>query len=98
MIYSISTKLYQRVAELLLEAVEDRDYFSGVVDFLTEDGVKCELVVSCVVCRRSSQMPEGEGRAISSIIPVWWEFRTSCPAGVLDNDFSFRELNLENIC
>lgn len=97
MIYSVSTQLYREVADRLLEAVGDRFYFSGAVELTTEEGVACRLVTSCVVYRTPSEMPEGEGSRVRSVIPVWWEFHTTCAAGRLDNDFSFRDLNLENL-
>lgn len=97
MIYSVSTQLYREVAEQLLVAIADRCYFSGSVEVTSEDGVACRLVTSCVVYRTPSEMPEGEGSRIRSVVPVWWEFHTACPAGVLDNDFSFRDLHLENL-
>ena len=98
MIYSISPELNRRVAEALLEAIGDRNYFSGTVDIETEEGVACRLVTSCVVYRRRTLCPDGDGETIVSVIPVWWEFHTACPAGVLDNDFSFRDLGLETCC
>lgn len=97
MIYSISTQLYREVADRLLEAIGDRHYFSGAVELTSADGVDCRLVTSCVVYRQRVSLPDGEGCAISSVIPVWWEFETACPAGRLDNDFSFRDLDLENL-
>ena len=97
MIYSISTQLYEQVADALLEAIGDRCYFSGAVEFTSEEGVVCRLVTSCVIYRTPSEMPEGEGSRVCSVIPVWWEFHTACAAGVLDNDFSFRELHLEEL-
>lgn len=97
MIYTISTQLYREVADALLVAIGDRHYFSGAVELTSAEGVVCRLVTSCVVYRRRIEMPEGEGSCIRSVIPVWWEFHTSSPAGVLDNDFSFRELNLEEL-
>lgn len=97
MIYSVSTQLYREVADALLAAIGDKCFFSGSVELDSEDGVACRLITSCVVYRTPSEMPEGVGSRICSVIPVWWEFHTSCAAGVLDNDFSFRELNLENL-
>lgn len=97
MIYSVSTQLYNQMADLLLEAIGDKSYFSGAVEFTSNEGVACRLITSCVVYRTSSGMPEGEGSRVRSVIPVWWEFHTACRAGVLDNDFSFRELGLENL-
>ncbi len=97
MIYSVSTQLYCEVAEALLAAIGDRCYFSGTVELTSEDDVACRLVSSCVVYRTNAEMPEGEGSRIRSVIPVWWEFHTACAAGTLDNDFSFRELNLEKL-
>lgn len=97
MIYSVSTQLYREVADRLMEAIGDKGYFSGAVELNSEDAVACRLVTSCVVWRTSSGMPEGEGSRVRSVVPVWWEFHTACAAGVLDNDFSFGELGLENL-
>ncbi len=97
MIYSVTSKLNEEVAEELLRAIGDKNYFSGTVRVTSDDGVECCLKTSCVVYRRRCAMPEGEGEKIVSIVPVWWEFHTACAAGILDNDFSFRELNLENM-
>ena len=97
MIYSVSTQLYEQVADALLAAIGDRHYFSGVVEFTSDEGVECRLVTSCVVYSRRVEMPEGEGSRIRSVIPVWWEFHTLSPAGRLDNDFSFRNLQLEDL-
>ncbi len=97
MIYSVSTQLYREVAARLLESIADKDYFSGAVEFTDAEGVVCRLVTSCVIYRRRERMPDGEGRPITAVIPVWWEFHTWSPAGTLDNDFSFRELQLEDL-
>lgn len=97
MIYSVSTQLYREVADALLASIGDKSFFSGSVELTSSDGVACRLVTSCVVYRTPSEMPEGEGSRIRSVVPVWWEFHTACAAGVLDNDFSFRDLNLENL-
>jgi len=97
MIYSVSSQLYRQVADALLCEIGDRNYFSGSVTLTSDDGVECRLVTSCVVYRQRLLLPEGEGSRIRSVVPVWWEFHTACAAGRLDNDFSFRELNLENM-
>lgn len=97
MIYSISAQLYEEIADLLLEAIADKCYFSGHIEHESEEGVLCRLVTSCVVYREPLKMPEGEGSAIRAVIPVWWEFHTESKAGRLDNDFSFRHLNLEKL-
>jgi hypothetical protein len=97
MIYSVSAQLYEEVADRLLEAIADKCYFSGSIECESEEGVLCRLVTSCVVYREPLKMPEGEGSAIRSVIPVWWEFHTESKAGRLDNDFSFRHLNLEKL-
>ncbi len=97
MIYSVSPELNERIAEELLEAIGTRNFFSGSVRVVSDDDVECTLRTSCVVYRRPVVLPEGEGRAIRSVIPVWWELHTVCAAGVLDNDFSFGDLHLENM-
>lgn len=96
MIYSISSQLNERIAEALLAAIGTRNFFSGSVCVVSDDDVECTLRTSCVVYRRPVSMPEGEGSAILSVVPVWWELHTVCAAGVLDNDFSFGDLQLEN--
>lgn len=97
MIYSVSSQLYAEVADRLLEAIADKSFFSGTIEVESPDGVVCRLVTSCVVYRQRLVVPEGEGSAIRSVIPIWWKFHTESKAGRLDNDFSFRYLNLENL-
>lgn len=96
MIYSVSPELNERIADALLEAIGTRNFFSGSVRVVSDDDVECTLRTTCVVYRRPVMMPEGEGSAVLSVVPVWWELHTVCVAGVLDNDFSFSELHLEN--
>ncbi len=98
MIYTVSAELYAQVAELLLERIGSKSYFSGVVELSTADGVECRLVTSCVIYRRRIIMPEGEAQPIYSVVPVWWEFHAFTPATEICNDFSFRELGLESMC
>ncbi len=89
--YNISPALYNEVAEHLTERMGRNGYFSGSLEFASND-VECRLVLSAVVYRRRESMPEGEREVISDVVPVWWEFHTVTEEGEVMNDFSFGEL------
>lgn len=91
MIYSVSSELYEEVKCRLLEAIADRNYFSGHVAFNFE-GWECRLVVSCFVYRREERYPEGTTHPIGDLVPVWWEFHTADSDAERLNDFSFSTL------
>lgn len=83
--YEISDRLYASVAEELIVAVGSKDFFSGAV-VANEDEVECRLVATLVVSH------DNNGRAISSIVPVWWECHTTIGEYEVCNDFSFSTL------
>lgn len=87
----INDLIYEGVAGALAEALEGRDYFSGSVEFDTEE-VGTTLIATLLVYRRDERYPEGRRREITDIVPVWWEFRTIQECGEVSNDFSFGEL------
>lgn len=89
--YSISPELYRQVADRLLDAIGDGDYFSGAFD-LRFGAVSCRLIATLLVYRTRGALPEGERRPVTDLVPVWWEFRTDTEEGPTDNDFSFSEL------
>lgn len=96
-IYNIPPELYLKISQETLSRIGSSSYFSGVIQFEAEDGVECRFLLSCVVYRRRELLPEGESSRIYSIVPVWWEFHTYLPDKEIMNDFSFRELQFENI-
>ena len=91
MIYSVSSELYEEVKARLVDAIDDRGYFSGHIAFAHE-GWECRLVVSCFVYRRERVLPEGIVREVSDLVPVWWEFHTADSEAERLNDFSFSTL------
>ncbi|MBO5685389.1 MAG: hypothetical protein J6R73_02230 [Alistipes sp.] len=91
MIYSVSSELYEEVKARLVDAIDDRGYFSGHIAF-THEGWECRLVVSCFVHRRERALPEGIVREVSDLVPVWWEFHTADSEAERLNDFSFSTL------
>lgn len=84
--YEISEHVYQRLAELLIDEIGARDFFSGAVIYHDGD-VECRLVCTAVV-RHSKREP----RAIVSIAPVWWELHSTIGQEELCNDFSFNDM------
>lgn len=91
MIFSVSIELYEEVKSRLIEAIGDRDYFSGHIECGFE-GWECRLVCSCFVHRVSCSFPEGVTRPVSDLVPVWWEFHTADSEAERLNDFSFSTL------
>lgn len=91
MIYSVSSALYEEVKARLIDAIDDRGYFSGHISF-TYEGWECRLVVSCFVYRREELLPEGMAYPVADLVPVWWEFHTADSDAERLNDFSFSTL------
>lgn len=91
MMYRISPEFYCKVAELLLEQVDLKEYYSGMFEFDFEN-VRCRMVLSAVVYRRDMMQPEGMIRIVADVIPVWWEMHTEIDGQEQLNDFSFNQL------
>lgn len=89
--YTVTPRLYEIAARNLLDAIDDRHYFSGSVSFTFEDA-ECRLTASLIIYRKHCEMPEGVRTVIDDIVPVWWEFSTEGNEGEMLNDFSFGEL------
>ena len=83
-VIEICPALYAKVAEQLTEAIEGKEYFSGVVE-LSTDEADCRLKLSVIIYR------DATGH-IFDLIPVWWEFATIVGGEERLNDFSFRYL------
>ena len=84
--YEMTPTLYLELASLLVEQIGTRDFYSGTI--ICRDGdVECRLICTVVVNGDRS-----DPRRITSIVPVWWELRTTHGAEELDNDFSFSEM------
>ncbi len=91
MIFSVSPELYEEVKRRLVDAIDDRGYYSGRIEFDYE-GWDCRLVCSCFVYRTREEWSEGVARPITDLVPVWWEFHTADSDTEHLNDFSFSTL------
>ena len=89
--YKTATDVYISAAGHLLEAVDDRNYYSGTVEWCDDD-TEYALTVSAVVYREWADMPEGRQSVVCDMVPVWWEFHTTVSGEEVLNDFSFNEL------
>lgn len=89
--YEITSSIYLEIAERLVAAIADNEFYSGVV--VCYDGDTCCRLVSTLVVYRRPQVEGGSVvRPIVDVVPVWWELQTTVGAEIVDNDFSFREL------
>lgn len=88
--YEITSSIYLEIAERLVAAIGDKEFYSGAVVCYDGD-VCCRLVSTLVVYRRKQQLGDS-ARPIINIVPVWWEMQTVMGAESIDNDFSFSEL------
>lgn len=89
--YEITSSIYLELAERLVAAISDREFFSGAI--VAYDGdICCRLVCTVVVSRERELLDGSMRRVIKRIVPVWWELKTAVGEEVVDNDFSFEEL------
>lgn len=88
--YKISTQLYLEIADKLMAAIGSKEFFSGSVR-LTIGDTECTLICTLIVEHESIPTEGHCFCAISSLIPVWWEFHTIVDGEELLNDFSFKE-------
>ncbi|MDR0510883.1 MAG: hypothetical protein LBH06_07315 [Rikenellaceae bacterium] len=70
------------MAARLLDAIADRHYFNGSVDYDTP--LFNSRLVASLVIRRTSP-----GGAIESIVPVWWSHRVERLGESSESDFSW---------
>ncbi|MFI3285343.1 MAG: hypothetical protein R3Y08_01685 [Rikenellaceae bacterium] len=88
---TINPTLYERLAELLVEAIEHRSYYSDKIYF--EDSEADYLFSSSlIIYYRHNEYPEGRRAEISKIVPTWWEFHSTTEQGEELNDFDFNIL------
>ena len=89
--FQVSSELYDEIAARLYEAVGERSYYSGSIEYAQGTTV-CRLTASLILYRERDRWPEGERIRLADAVPVWWEFHTVTPEGETINDFSFAEL------
>lgn len=74
---------YFNIRVKILEKLREKDYFSGHIRGITDDGVKYKLV--CYVLNFKDR---------ARIVPVWWEMFTYNDYGdSILNDFNFNDIN-----
>lgn len=82
---AINETTYSKLAKLLLERIEDENFFNGTVEYDTDEfysALKCTLII----CRN-------EDDKIMSVLPVWWEYVMNLEDGEQWNDFSWRDFD-----
>lgn len=89
--YEFSDDVYLEIAERLLEAIGNDDFFSGVVTYDHGD-LCCRLRVTVVVRRDKAPCVLPISQRAMRVIPVWWEMQTTIGGSDVMNDFSFSEM------
>ncbi len=84
--YETTPVIYLKIAELLLEKIGTRDFFSGSVS-LNDGDVECRLTCTLVIERERRDPSQ-----VVALLPVWWEFKTIVGTEELSNDFSWCEM------
>lgn len=82
---SINPEIYQTFASLLLDAVDNKEFFNGTFDLDTEEfysTLTCTLLI----------YPNPEPGLQDHIVPIWWEFHLWQPEGEILTDFDWNEL------
>jgi len=87
--YTVSSEIYDHVAELLIAATAGKNFFSGSVT-ACDGEVYMRFTATLVIYRDT---PTKAGRSgITGMEPVWWECHTLCGGEEILNDFSFATL------
>ncbi|MFI3281415.1 MAG: hypothetical protein R3Y44_05530 [Rikenellaceae bacterium] len=87
---------YERLAELLIEQIDGREFYSDIINFDLSQ-VECQFSATLMIYYTNHRYPEGNVMQISNIVPVWWEFHTTTAEGEVLNDFDF-ELLKQIVC
>ncbi len=86
--YAISHEIYTQLAERLIERISTLHYFSGVIEF-NSNQVDIRFVATLIPHFKKEQLPEREYLTLREITPVWWEMHTTTDEGECINDFDF---------
>ncbi|MFI3331906.1 MAG: hypothetical protein SNI51_00135 [Rikenellaceae bacterium] len=88
---TINPTLYERLAELLVEEIDGRSYYSDIILF--EDSEADYTFSATLMVYYSMQHAiDGSVAEISNILPIWWEFHSFTEDGERLNDFDFNLL------
>ncbi len=85
--YEITDEVYRKMAEELVAKIGPKEFFSGSISVISGD-TECRLVATLIVTHGRNEAYAGR-RAITSIVPVWWECHTLVGECEMLNDFSF---------
>lgn len=91
---NINDNNYTAIAEKLLAAIGEGEYYNGTVDY-DNGSFTAALRTTLIIYREPLLDPADPSRAatrITDIVPVWWEFHTYGESGEAPNDFSWGEL------
>lgn len=88
---TINEEIYMNVAQRLLCAIGETNFFNSTVEFDNEE-IYTTLRCTLIVYRETIEDPTETFSRIIDIVPVWWEFATVQQCGTVGNDFSWREL------
>lgn len=86
----ITEPIYQNIAKIVVENIGQRYFFSGTVEYDTEE-LYSTLVTTLLIDKKRITEPDGAREVIVDIIPVWWEFKTFQREGEVSNSFSWQE-------
>lgn len=84
---------YKNLARILISRIGERHYFNGTAE-AEGDGFCGLLRITAIIYREQLHDPAdrtGSMTRITNIVPVWWEFSSYGPEGVIPNDFSWSE-------
>lgn len=85
---------YKAIAEALLSAIDDAEFYNGSVEYDTAE-YGSRLTATLIIYREPLLDPADPARCatrITGIVPVWWEFHTYGERGEILNGFSWSEL------
>lgn len=86
--YKFTPALYTALAEELTEKLRSLCFFSGSVEFESDDA-DIRFVATLILYFRTESFPEGLADVLDDVVPVWWELHTTTLDGEVINDFDF---------
>lgn len=90
---TINDNIYRQLAQLVLEAIGNNDYFNGTIEYDTDEFYST-LYVTLIIYREPLDDPTDmthNATRIRDIVPIWWEYKVIQANGPVMNDFSWRE-------
>lgn len=90
----IDHNCYKNLAQILIAAIGEHNYFSGTIEYDTEE-FHSKLTTTLIIYRETILDPSDPSHSathITDIVPVWWEFHTHESGIESDNDFCWGEI------